>query len=72
MQNIQAITSDNYADKRWLRPTNFSFAKNDAVLALGLGELTPAMSSMPLAFVEKDGDYFLIAIQSFHNGKNYY
>ncbi|MES3006532.1 MAG: SapC family protein [Pseudomonadota bacterium] len=72
MRNIQAISRDQHGDKRWHRPTNFSFAAADNICPLVLQELPIATMSLPLGFIKAEDHFSLVAVQGLELGKNLY
>lgn len=69
MSDIRVITYPEHGEKRWLKPTNFSFTQKDRVVALGLSEIPKAMMSLPIAFI-KNESYIPVAVLGFANGRN--
>lgn len=70
MSDIRVISPAEHANKRWFKPTNFSFAAKDRLVAVGLSEIPKAMMSLPLAFAKNDAVYMPVVIQGFVTGQN--
>lgn len=70
MSDIRVISLAEHGNRRWLKPTNFSFALKDRVVALGLSEIPKAIMSLPIAFIKAESSYTPVAIQGFINGQN--
>jgi len=63
MANLQAISKEHYADKKWQLNPGYLFAAKDAVCPIVLQELPNAMANMPIAFMLSEGKYYLAAVQ---------
>ena len=63
MANIQVVSKENHSDKRWRRSKGFEFAKNDSICPLVLSELPAAMMKLPIAFIQREGSYYVAAVQ---------
>lgn len=63
MASIQVVSKEIHSTKRWRRTKGFEFAKNDSICPLVLSELPAAMMKMPIAFIQREGRYFLVAVQ---------
>lgn len=70
MPNLQVISLEAHAQKKWLRSPDYRFAAADAALPLAVNEVTQAMMAMPLALVRRDEAYTLVALMGFVPGKN--
>ena len=70
MPKFTAVDRDAYATKVWRRPTDFRFVSHDTVAPVVLAEAAVAAQSMPLAFLEQSGQYFLVAVLSFAPNTN--
>ena len=70
MANIQPITRKQYADKRWQRPSDFSFATDDVLCRLSVHELAKAATSLPIAFMPTEENYSLAAVLGLEAGNN--
>lgn len=62
MPNIQAITKERHGNRRWLRPTNFSFAAALPVANISANELRKACTELPLAFIQNGQVWSLAAV----------
>lgn len=63
MANLQAISKEGYADKKWQLNPGFSFAAKHSVSPLVFQELTNAMACMPIAFMPNKDKYVAVAVQ---------
>ena len=70
MPDIIPITKVAFADKRWRRSDNCSFAANDAVCPLTQQELFKAVLSLPIGFIVKEDVAFPVAILGLKPGQN--
>ena len=62
MPNIQAISKERHGNRRWLRPTNFSFAAALPVVNISANEMRKACTQLPLAFIEHGGVWSMAAV----------
>lgn len=62
MSKIQPISRTEHANKRWLKPNNYHFASSTAAVALTAAEVPAASLAMPLAFLNRSGDWSLAAV----------
>ena len=67
---IQAITKSEFGKKYWKRAPNYIFSAHDSVCALSVAELPEAMLSMPLAFVQHQDRFILVAVQGLQKDTN--
>lgn len=70
MPNYQAISLDRHAGKRWQRQSDYTLAASEAVVALTVAELSTAVMSLPIAFVEREGAFVPVAVLGVQSGKN--
>lgn len=63
MANLQAISKDHYADKKWQLTPGYSFSEKDSVCPIVLQELPQAQANMPVAFMLSDDKYYLVVVQ---------
>lgn len=70
MANFQIVSRERHGSKRWLRYTSYAFALKDAVLPLSLSELPKAVMSLPIGFIEQDGQFTPVAIMGLQPEKN--
>lgn len=71
MPNIQAITRERHANRRWKRYTSYAFAAADALSPLTMQELPKAMMALPIGLLAVEGGSFMpMAIQGLKPGKN--
>lgn len=70
MARLVPLSLERHAGKAWLRFKDLAFARADAVVPVLDAEAALAASSMPLAFVQTDGRYVLVAVLSLEPGRN--
>jgi hypothetical protein len=70
MTDIRVVSPAEHANKRWFKPTNYSFTARDRLMVLGLSEIPKAMMSVPLAFAKHNGQFVPVVMQSFTDGQN--
>ena len=63
MVNIVPITSSEFSDRRWRRFKQMTFAQKDTVAPLSVAEAPRAILSMPVGFIQKNGQYGLVGLQ---------
>jgi hypothetical protein len=64
MAKLVPITREQFGGKRWVRHDNYRFASHDPIVPLAASELARAALAMPLAFLQLEGRYTLVAVQS--------
>jgi len=69
-ETLHVVNRERHAHKKWLRPADFRFAASIHTVPVGAAEMTSAARAFPLAFVEADGIYELVAIFSLQAGRN--
>jgi len=70
MSKYKAIDRNNYGSKYWRRYCTYSFTAQDAVAALVAQELPKAHISLPVAFIQTDNVFTLVAVQGLKPGQN--
>jgi len=70
MPNIQVISRERHASKRFTPYTSYAFTATDAVCALVVQELPKAMLVLPIAFFAVEGAFAPVAVLGFKPGKN--
>lgn len=70
MSDIQAVSRERHADKRWQRYSSYSFAAADAVAPLVIQEMAKACATLPLGFIAADEGYLPVAVQGLVPGNN--
>lgn len=70
MLNIQVVSREQHASKRWQRYTSYAFAAADAVAQLVLQELPKACTALPVGFVLVKGQLQPVAVLGLEPGKN--
>ncbi|NYT45447.1 SapC family protein [Alcaligenaceae bacterium] len=70
MPNIQILSRDRHAGKRWQRYTSYAHTAADAVAHLVLPELSRACVAMPIGFIRVQGGYAPVAVQGLEPGRN--
>lgn len=68
--NYQTVTRERHGEQRWQRPSNYTFAAHDALSPLTAAELSKAVLSLPLAFIEQDGAFVPVAVLGLQPGSN--
>lgn len=64
------ISHREFGTKRFNRYTSYTFAANDAIVALVARELNRAAMVMPIAFTKVPEGFVPVAVQGLNNGKN--
>lgn len=64
MAKIVPVTREQFDGKRWVRHDNYRHASHDPIVPLAASELARAALAMPLAFIQLEGKYTLVAVQS--------
>lgn len=72
MPNYHALSKTTHGNKRWLRATSYAFAMRDGILPLGLGELSKAILTLPVAFVQQESRFHPVAVMSLQPDRNHY
>lgn len=70
MPDIQVVSRERHAGRRWARYASYAFAGADAVAPLVIQELPKACMMMPLGFVAVDDGFMPVAVQGLMPGKN--
>ena len=70
VSKISPITKDRHFDKTWRLANGHTFAKQDAVVMLVAAELSGALMSYPIGFIQSAKGYQLVGIQGFDAGVN--
>lgn len=70
MANLQAVSKERHADKRWQWYSSYSFAASDAVAALVVRELPKALMSLPIGFISIEDRCVPVAVQGLVGGQN--
>lgn len=70
MANLHAVSRDRHQEKKWIKNTNYLFAKNDAFCPISSEEVSKAALSLPLAFSSHDGAPSLICLLGLEQAKN--
>ena len=70
MPNLQAISRESHASKRWQRPSSYAFGAADSFVPLAAVELPKAVMSLPICFMERADNFILVALLSLQPGKN--
>lgn len=72
MSNLQPVTLARHAARRWHRYGHYGFAATTACVPLAAAELAKAALSLPLAFIETEGEWTLAAVLGLLPGQNLY
>jgi hypothetical protein len=70
MTQPSVITLQNFQKKYWQRFTSYHFAQKEHMVPLVAAELFQAVSTMPVAFTQINGQFFLTGLQSLVPGLN--
>lgn len=70
MPNFQLISRERHGLKGWLRYTSYAFALRETVLPLTLAELSKAMMSLPIAFIEQADSFQPVAVMGLQPSQN--
>jgi hypothetical protein len=64
------ITKQSHADKSWTRFSSYQFASKDNLASLAGAEIVKAVTALPMAFVQQQDRFFLVAVLSLTPGTN--
>lgn len=67
---LHPVSIQRHGHRCWIKPKDFFHAKNEALAAITLAEVTKAMMHLPLGFLKSERACRLVAMQGFINGKN--
>ncbi|EFI35579.1 SapC family protein [Desulfonatronospira thiodismutans ASO3-1] len=67
---MKPITPKTHADKRWQKPSSYSFARQSALVPLALLDLSRAVMEMPIVLFRQKGEYHLAALLGQKKNKN--
>ncbi|NYT63469.1 SapC family protein [Alcaligenaceae bacterium] len=70
MPEIQVVSQEHHANKRWQRYASYSFAAGDAVAQLVVQELSKACMVLPVGFIAVEGGFAPVAVQGLAPGQN--
>jgi hypothetical protein len=70
MPKLVAVSRERHAGKKWLRSKTYSFASTNSLVPIVGAELAQATLSMPLAFLEEERRFILVAVLSLVPGRN--
>jgi SapC len=70
MPQFAAVSRERYANKKWLRFSNYGFAAGEMIAPIVAAELARAAPAMPCAFLQQSGRYTLVAVLSLIAGRN--
>jgi len=70
MPPIVPISIERHANKKWRRPTDYKFASSISMIPIVDAELNSAGLAMPLAFIQAQGNFTLVAILSLAPNRN--
>ena len=70
MPDIQVVSRERHAGKRWMRYASYAFARTDAVAPLVIQELPKACMMVPLGFVAVEDGFMPVAVQGLMPGAN--
>lgn len=69
-ESVTAVSRQRHQGKCWIKPTNFSFAKNEIAIKIDGLELSKAALSLPTAFIQSGDSYELVALMGLTPGLN--
>jgi len=67
---MKPITPKTHAEKRWQKPSSYSFARQSALVPLALLDLSKAVMEMPIVIFKQKGEYHLAALLGLEKNKN--
>jgi len=70
MNAIRPITFDQFGSKRWRGAPDYRFAATASIAPVAAAELAKAVHVYPLAFVEIEGSWSLVAVLGLKPGQN--
>ncbi|MDD5175803.1 MAG: SapC family protein [Sterolibacterium sp.] len=70
MPNIQPVSVDRHAKRCWQHATGYAFAAAEAAVPLAVAELSKAVMSLPIGFIEHSGLFTAVAVLGLQPGKN--
>ena len=70
MSRFQPVSRERHAKLSWQRHSSYDFATLIGLAPLGASEVTKAVLAFPLAVVEREGAWTLMAVLSFTPGQN--
>ncbi len=70
MPRFVPVDRNAHAGKSWKRPENFVFAGQDGVVPVVAAEVRNLISTMPLAFLERDGGFLLVGMTGLAQNSN--
>src|SRR5690554_4574124 len=63
MPDLQVVSKERHAQKRWKRYSSYAFAAGDSVAPLVIQEIPKACIALPIGFIESEDGYFPVAVQ---------
>jgi hypothetical protein len=70
MAKIVPVDHEHHGGKRWRHPSGYSFAGAETLVPLAASEFAEALSSLPIGFVLRSGQYVAVAILGLEKGTN--
>jgi hypothetical protein len=70
MTQIKPITKQSHAGKSWTRYSSYKFAAKSSIAPLVGAEIAKAISTFPMAFINLQDRFQLVAVLSFSSGTN--
>ena len=67
---LAVVSRAQHAGKKWQGPKNYNFASADALVPIVGAELLRAALSIPLAFLQQESGFVLVAVASLVPGRN--
>lgn len=68
--NIQPLSKSNFSNKYWQKPNCFLFAGSTNCCRLTISEVSKALMSYPIGFVQTDSDIAMVAILGLEDNRN--
>lgn len=69
---LVAVTTSEFGALNWLAPKGYARAAGDAVATLVVQEMPSAVLAMPVAFIQQEDEFILVAVQGLQPGQNLY
>ena len=70
MQALSAVSFETFGDKFWRHPGHYQYASTTHLVPVVAGELSKAAAHLPLAFVEVEGVWQMVAVLALQPGTN--
>lgn len=70
MPQFTTLKGSAFHDKKWIHPGSYTFAATDAWVSIVAQEIPQAALAMPLAFIQSEDRFALVAVQGLTQGNN--